>query len=227
MFGGLCTISAAWGCRRGLPGHETVKRATSCGRQHVWPLAELGGRGPRQVFPQHPLLGPPQVSGRGWGWEAAGLDAGLGRLAPGRGCWGCWGGGVRAERGAGETEPSGVREPVRTLTPALLAARDLGRVAALAREPRYPHLQSKGMRFQPTDAGFLLVVVTKFPPGVALPRPDKRRGQERSGILESGRPGFESERGNVGLSVLHCRTDIGTAPASSGCLEGGWIRECT
>lgn len=78
-------------CHCGRPavrplGHETVRRATGRGRRHVWPLAELGGRGPWQVFPQHPLLGPPQVSvlgteggrPRGWTW-------GWGRIAPGRG----------------------------------------------------------------------------------------------------------------------------------------------
>lgn len=69
---GLC-------CRRGLPAagplrHETVRRATGRGSRHVWPLAELGGRGPWQVFPQHPLLGPPQVSilGAEWGGPGAG-----------------------------------------------------------------------------------------------------------------------------------------------------------
>lgn len=72
-------------CRRGrwaarLVGHETVRRETGRGRRHVWPLAELGGRGPWQVFPQHPLLGPPQVSvggvagGRGVGQGDGGSE---------------------------------------------------------------------------------------------------------------------------------------------------------
>lgn len=54
------------GCRAaGRIGHENLRRATGLGCGHVWPLAELGGRGPRQVLPQHPLLGPPEVSVRG------------------------------------------------------------------------------------------------------------------------------------------------------------------
>lgn len=97
---GLC-------CRRGLPAarpleHETVKRTTSRRRQHVWPLAELGGRGPWQVFPQHPLVGPPQVSV---------LGAEVGGRGAGHGDWGAQlraggsGGGVRAEVEGGERRP--------------------------------------------------------------------------------------------------------------------------
>lgn len=95
-LGGLCY-------RRGLPAagplrHETVRRATGRCRRHVWPLAELGGRGPWQVFSQHPLFGPPQVSVLGA--EVGGLGAGNwdGGAEP----WAGSLGGVRAEVERGE-----------------------------------------------------------------------------------------------------------------------------
>lgn len=68
-----------WGPRAGA----------ACRRQHVRPLPQLGGRRAREGRPQHPLLGPPQVSGgrrraRGGG-EGGGALRGLGGGGCGRG----------------------------------------------------------------------------------------------------------------------------------------------
>jgi hypothetical protein len=111
-------------------GHETVRRTTGRGRRHVWPFAELGGRGPWQIVPEHPLLGPPQVSVRGVEGGSSGPDAGTGTQSSVRGTLK-----VAAEGAPGEgcavatSEGSGVRAPGFQPWPRRSWPGDLGQVA--------------------------------------------------------------------------------------------------